>query len=323
MRFISYADPGAENPSLSTIVGFQTFLYFQIYGPKDEMRYKLLVAGVWLVDAAHTVFICLTTWDYAIPHFGDKEHLAMISEFWVVSKANWYLTVLIVDYSSAFSTGTDMNLSLCCAQSAPYVHFTTAFKLKRPRDRASHPSSSVIRRVVRALSFVSSAVADIVISAARYYYLRELKQGYIQTREVVDTVVVFTINDGLLTSVIAITMMGCVCQPRPSTSQLWLISEPGPGHAHNFVWIGLFFNLAPLFSNSILATYVLKLRIPQRSTVDDDSNSRILYGCDSSPSCSTNELQEIQVNKEIEYHVEMMDKSAMDRRIPEPVDLKA
>jgi hypothetical protein len=66
---------------------------------------------------------------------------------------------------------------------------------------------------------VSSAVADIVISAARYYYLRELKQGYIQcvtlaarttpltvtlvvdrTREVVDTVIVFTINDGLLTS---------------------------------------------------------------------------------------------------------------------------
>jgi hypothetical protein len=43
MRFILYADPDAENPRLSAIVGFQTFLYFQIYGPKDEMRYKLLV----------------------------------------------------------------------------------------------------------------------------------------------------------------------------------------------------------------------------------------------------------------------------------------
>jgi hypothetical protein len=35
------------------------------------------------------------------------------------------------------------------------------------------------------------------------------------------------------------------------------------------------------------------------------------------------ELQDIQVNKEIEYHVEMVGKCAMDRRIPEPVDLKA
>lgn len=66
---------------------------------------------------------------------------------------------------------------------------------------------------------MSSAVTDIVISAARYYYLRELKQGYVQcatlavrttpfevnfvverTQEVVDAVVIFTINDGLLTS---------------------------------------------------------------------------------------------------------------------------
>lgn len=58
-----------------------------------------------------------------------------------------------------------------------------------------------------------------MISAARYYYLRELKLGYVQcvtlaarptpfevnfvvdrTREVVDAVVVFTLNDGLLTS---------------------------------------------------------------------------------------------------------------------------
>ncbi|KAJ7854664.1 hypothetical protein B0H14DRAFT_3136480 [Mycena olivaceomarginata] len=218
---------------LSTIVGFQTFLYFQIYGTRDEMRYKVLVAGVWLVDAAHTVFICLTTWDYAIPHFGDKEHLAVISNFYT-----WR------------------------------VHKTCAF-IKAARDRASHPSGSVIRRfmstswlVVRALSFVSSAVADIVISAARYYYLRELKQGYIQTREVVDTVIVFTINDGLLTSVIAITIMGCVLAMHT-----------------NFVWIGLFFNLAPrtpshrralpkaalftywifaVFANSILATLNLR-----------------------------------------------------------------
>jgi hypothetical protein len=44
------------------------------------------------------VFICLTTWDYAIPHFGDKEHLAMISKcvflspkiIPVVDEIRWY-----------------------------------------------------------------------------------------------------------------------------------------------------------------------------------------------------------------------------------------
>jgi hypothetical protein len=37
------SNPGAENSRLSAIVGFQTFLYFHIYGIKDEMRVKLLV----------------------------------------------------------------------------------------------------------------------------------------------------------------------------------------------------------------------------------------------------------------------------------------
>ncbi|KAJ6527214.1 hypothetical protein DFH09DRAFT_163825 [Mycena vulgaris] len=307
---------------LSAIVGFQTFLYFQIYGPKDEMRYKLLVAGVWLVDAAHTVFICLTTWDYAIPHFGDKEYLAVISEWypahllttllatltanlfytWRVhkmSKANWYLTVLI--------------LMLCA------VRTTCAFILLYAELRYRRWAAVYEHfLVVRALSFVSSAVADIVISAARYYYLRELKRGYIQTREVVDTVVVFTINDGLLTSTTAITMMGCVLAMHT-----------------NFVWIGLFFNLAPLFANSILATLNLRnwyrhMHRPMgisltRNTAPKSRFAPMIMSPRAEITSNHSEVAniDIQVNKEIEYHVEMVNKSAMDRRIPEPVDLKA
>ncbi|KAJ7758264.1 hypothetical protein B0H16DRAFT_1535659 [Mycena metata] len=237
---------------LSTIVGFQTFLYFRIYGPKDDMRYKLLVSWVWLVDALHTVFICLTTWNYAVPHFGDNEYLKVINEWYPphllmtlvatltanlcytwrihkMSKGNWYITVSILMLCASRSTCA---LILFYAEvkywvwATVYEHFW----------------------VVRALSFVSSAAADIMISTARYYYLRQLKQGYVQTREVVDTVMVFTLNDGLLTSVIAIAILGC-----------------SMGMHTNFVWIGLFYNLSPLFANSILATYVSRQLIPQRT----------------------------------------------------------
>ncbi|KAJ7257708.1 hypothetical protein C8J57DRAFT_1721051 [Mycena rebaudengoi] len=230
---------------LSAIVGFQTFLYFHIYGTKDEMRVKLLVAGVWLLDAAHTVFVCLTTWDYAALHFGDKEHLEVINVWYPahllatllatltanlfytwrihkMSKANWYITVTI--------------LMLCASRtSCALILFYAELKYWRWAAVYEH------FWVARTISFVSSAGADIVISAARYYYLRELKLGYVQTREVVDAVVVFTLNDGLLTSVVAITILGCVV-----------------GTHGNFVWIGLFFNLAKLFANSILATLNLR-----------------------------------------------------------------
>ncbi|KAJ7789896.1 hypothetical protein B0H14DRAFT_3891504 [Mycena olivaceomarginata] len=90
-------------------------------------------------------------------------------------------------------------------------------------------------------AWTASATTDVVISLARYYYLRDLKQGYMQTREMVDAVVIFTINDGLLSCATVITVIAC------------LLSMP-----NNFIWIAIFFTLAKLFSNSILATLNLR-----------------------------------------------------------------
>ncbi|KAJ7608234.1 hypothetical protein FB45DRAFT_1039897 [Roridomyces roridus] len=320
---------------LSAVVGFQTFLYFQIY-PQDKMKYKLFVSWVWLVDAAHTLFICLTVWDYAILHFGDKEHLTVIS-FWYpahlvmtlaatfsanmfylwrihkMSKGNWYLIVPI--------------LTMCIARIAfglMLVYAELKYKLW----------ATVYERfpVFPALAFIASAITDVVISIARYYYLRRLNQGYFQTKEVVDTVLVFTINDGLLT--MAVFVMSCILAMHD-----------------NFVWTGIFFNLAKLFANSILATGVsLNLRNwyrqmhrpmgisltrepHMRNTVQFERNCG--HAVLTSPRAETmpqnadtgmldeSDVLEVQVNKQIEYHVEM-DKysgSTLDG-VPKTFDLK-
>ncbi|KAF7363173.1 hypothetical protein MVEN_00669800 [Mycena venus] len=270
-----------------------TFLYFQIYGPKDEMRYKVLVLWVWLVDAAHTVFICLTTWNYAIPHFGDNEYLAVINDPPSSHVGNW---------NDSHASNSD---TAACA----LILFYAEVKYWRWATVYEH------FWVVRALSFVSSAVADIVISTARYYYLRELKQGYVQTREVVDTVMVFTINDGLLTSVIAITILGCSL-----------------GMHTNFVWIGLFYNLSPLFANSILATLNLRnwyrhTHRPMgisvtRSTAQKNRFPPMSHRAEVTTDHSEVADIDIQINKEIEYHVEMVDRCATNTSIPEPEKLK-
>ncbi|KAJ3859541.1 hypothetical protein EV359DRAFT_86280 [Lentinula novae-zelandiae] len=50
-----------------------------------------------------------------------------------------------------------------------------------------------------------SSVTDITIAVARYYYLRSFKrQGYLPTAEIVDGIVVFTINDGVATCLYAL-----------------------------------------------------------------------------------------------------------------------
>ncbi|KAK7023974.1 hypothetical protein R3P38DRAFT_1082718 [Favolaschia claudopus] len=230
--------------ALSAITGFQTFLYFQIF-PGDALRYKILVVWIWLLDAAHTLTICFSVWTYTITNFGDVDYtkqivpsLAATVAFTAIttvsvncfyawrihkmSKATWWLTgtillLAITRLALAFVTTTEMVLT------KTFPAFADGFKL------------------VLTCGMSVSAATDIVVSIARYYYLRNLKQGYSGTQEVVDAVVVFTINDGCLTCAVAIAAI------------IFLLRMPG-----NMVWLSIYFSIGKLFSNSVLATLNLR-----------------------------------------------------------------
>ncbi|KAJ7837083.1 hypothetical protein B0H14DRAFT_3141602 [Mycena olivaceomarginata] len=230
--------------ALSAVLGFQTFLYFRIF-PSDAVRYKLLVGWIWMLDAAHTLTICTSVWSYAITNFGDPDYtkqivpsLAATVAFTAIttlsvnifygwrihkmSKSNWWLTgpimlLAITRVGLAFVTTTEMILT------KTFPAFAAGFN------------------IVLTCGMSVSAVTDIIVSIARYYYLRNLKQGYSGTQEVVDAVVVFTLNDGILTCAVAIAAI------------IFLLRMPD-----NFVWLGIYFVIGKLFSNSALATLNLR-----------------------------------------------------------------
>ncbi|KAK7035747.1 hypothetical protein R3P38DRAFT_3311739 [Favolaschia claudopus] len=228
--------------ALSAITGFQTFLYFQIF-PGDALRYKILVVWIWLLDAAHTLTICFSVWTYTITNFGDVDYTKQIVPFATVaftaittvsvncfyawrihkmSKATWWLTGTIL-LLAITRLGMRFALVLTCGMSV-------------------------------------SAATDIVVSVARYYYLRNLKQGYSGTQEVVDAVVVFTINDGCLTCAVAIAAI--IFLLRMPGNMVWLSIYFSIGllyyHIHLEIWTELEPILGKLFSNSVLATLNLR-----------------------------------------------------------------
>ncbi|KAF7337682.1 hypothetical protein MSAN_02241700 [Mycena sanguinolenta] len=214
---------------LSAIVGVQTFLYFQIF-PQDTLRYKLLVVWTWLTDTGHTISYCVMIWQYAVLNFTNPGILAYIlSAFpagiiftliatlnanvfyaWRIhkmSKHNWWLTGPIC--------------LLCTARIALGLY--TAVELAIATTWvALAPLKPVI-----VSSMTVAGITDLVISAARYYYLRDIKQGYMATQEMVDAVVIFTINDGILTCATLGSSMACFL-----------------GMPHNFVWMGLYITAA-------------------------------------------------------------------------------
>ncbi|KAJ7257888.1 hypothetical protein B0H12DRAFT_1232451 [Mycena haematopus] len=229
---------------LSAVLGFQTFLYFQIF-PSDALPYKLLVAWIWMLDAVHTVLICTGVWDYLILHFNDPDiHLRIFPVIAVtvamtalitlsvnlfygwrihkLSKSNWWLTgpiafLSIVRVGLALTTTTEMLLS------KTFPAFAARFK------------------ILFTSGLIVSAITDVIVSGARYYYLRNVRQGYTITHEAVDAVVVFTINDGLLTCGVVLAVIIC-----------WLTMS------HNFVYLGIYFTIGKLYSNSTLATLNLR-----------------------------------------------------------------
>ncbi|GAW03771.1 hypothetical protein LENED_005519 [Lentinula edodes] len=192
---------------LSSVLGFQTFLYFRIFA-SDSLRYKILVGWLWVTDAVHTILVCTTVWQYLIVNFENSGVVTKIfptvaitvamtavitlsvNSFYgwrihKMSKYNWWLTgpiafLSVARVGLAFTTTAEMMIT------KTFPEFATKF------------------RILFTSGLFVSAVTDVVVSVARYYYLRNLKQGYLPTQEVVDAVVVFTINDGFLTCAVVI-----------------------------------------------------------------------------------------------------------------------
>ncbi|KAJ4470872.1 hypothetical protein J3R30DRAFT_1132393 [Lentinula aciculospora] len=229
---------------LSAVLGFQTFLYFRIF-PSDSPRYKILVGWIWITDSVHTVLVCTTVWQYLIVNF---ENLGIVTKIYPTVAIIVIMTAVITLSVNSFYgwrihkmskhnwwlTGPIVFLSIARVGLA----FTTAAEMMMTKTLSEFSNKF---RILFTSGLFVSAVTDIIVSVARYYYLRTLKQGYLPTQEVVDAVVVFTINDGFLTCTVVIASIAC-----------WL------GMPHNFVYLGIYFTISKFYSNSVLATLNLR-----------------------------------------------------------------
>ncbi|KAJ3933491.1 MAG: hypothetical protein NXY57DRAFT_14598 [Lentinula lateritia] len=254
---------------LSAVLGFQVFLYYRIF-PSDTLSYKILVGWIWVTDTVHTILLCATIWQYLILSFEKLEIMVEVLPTVAVtvamtataalsvdgfygwrihkmSKQNWWLTgpiafLSVAQVGLAFSKifANDLNLetyhlSLTC------FYFNTANAAVLMNTKTFFDIAKKFQIVFVTNLFVS-AVTDIIIAVARYYYLRDIKrQGYLPTQEIVDGIVVFTINDGVMTCAVAIAAVVC-CLAMPN----------------NFVFLGLFVVNSKFYSNSVLATLNLR-----------------------------------------------------------------
>ncbi|KAJ7072614.1 hypothetical protein C8F01DRAFT_254924 [Mycena amicta] len=230
---------------LSAVLGFQAFLYFRIF-PHDSSRYKFLVAWIWFVDTAHTVLISLGVWHYAIMNYGNPAATTLIfpgfalnnvmttsitfsvNTFYLLrihrlSKGNWWFTVPI---------------AILCLSRLSVSYSTTIVMF---RAKTFHTFLAQYKGVLIG-SLSVSAATELAIAGSRWYFLKKIaRDGYAVTHEAVDAVLVFTVNDGIMTC--AVILVSATC----------FLTMP-----HYWVFTGVFFSIAKMSGNSLLATLLMR-----------------------------------------------------------------
>ncbi|KAI0066722.1 hypothetical protein BV25DRAFT_1421424 [Artomyces pyxidatus] len=216
--------------ALSGAVAVQTFLYFRMY-PKDALRIKATVVLVWVLDSIHTALMSAASWDYLIVHFGDVEaadyipttialtvaftaaitlvaHLFFTYRVFRLSKSNWCITAPLVVL-------TFCRLLAAMVSTVEMVHL-----------RSFHAFTEDCGYLFTLGLSISSAL-DILIVCALCYFLQHSRTGFGSIDHVIDTIMIYTLNNGALTCLTTIVSMIC-----------WLTMP------RNFIFLGLHFGIS-------------------------------------------------------------------------------
>ncbi|KAF8896690.1 hypothetical protein BD779DRAFT_603028 [Infundibulicybe gibba] len=218
----------------------QTFIYLKHGYARDKLTFRLLICFLWLLDTIHLAFVSHALYYYMISKYGILAALA--SPTWSIL-AQVYTTCIsdliarwIFGRRAWLMTGRSPLLAFCIAipsllTCATGIAFTS--KAFIAQTFASFSSISYLLYI----SLGSGVVADAIIAATLCYTLKKNRTGFQKTDTIVNTLMIYTINTSLLT-----TLCSLACF---TTYTIW---------PQEFTFIGIYFVLSKLYLNSLLAT---------------------------------------------------------------------
>ncbi|KIK48436.1 hypothetical protein CY34DRAFT_798258 [Suillus luteus UH-Slu-Lm8-n1] len=227
---------------LSGCVNMQFIVYWQLYS-YESWRVKSLVVAITLLDWCHSAFVAIALWDSIIVPYGNMDDFDKIP--WSVGPAV-ELTAMIT-----FLVQCIFAYRIYRLQKKRLTVVVPIVALAFFRLVAASVSMSEMIRLQSYAAFIQqnfsrwiftvglslSAFVDIMITAIMCYFLRKNRTMVISTIRIIDTLTLWTIRNGSMTSAAAIASLIC-----------WLAMPD------NRTFLGLHFVIAKLYANSLLAT---------------------------------------------------------------------
>ncbi|KAJ7473586.1 hypothetical protein B0H11DRAFT_2036437 [Mycena galericulata] len=275
----------------------QCLFYFTRYN-RDHKLLKLLVAATLLLDSIHLAFVVHTVYHYLITNYYDNQALqvmvwsvsleaiptgvtaGLVQSFyayrvWRMSHGNYLLAGLILILVMA-TGGCGVAWVVLALESQTY-------------ERLLRISPLTIS--INALS----TGADVIITSTLCFMLYRTRPTSLATETMINRLILFTINTGLLTSVCAVaSLISLILAPR------------------TLIYASFYFCIGRLYSNALLAS--LNARAVIRGKINDVDNNfhievlpssrsrRLSRGVFSRPeNITANELS-IHINRETEFY---------------------
>ncbi|KLO17951.1 hypothetical protein SCHPADRAFT_900136 [Schizopora paradoxa] len=237
----------------------QAYYYYDTY-PKDAWQLKLLVAVVWALDSAHQALITASVYRYLITNFFNPAHLNAIE---ATLRHMVILNVVIIAVVQGFFLFRVWRLSqknyvlvgiLGILNGAQFVSIAVYY------GKCYHMTSLAQLQTLLTLEKICNvfgAVSDISIAGTLVFLLRKSRTGFKRTETLVNRLVMFTINTGLITSMCAIMALVSV------------LAWP-----NTFLYIAFYLLISRLYTNSLLATLNARASLGRSSpgaTTQDES----------------------------------------------------
>ncbi|KAK0200230.1 hypothetical protein DFS33DRAFT_1387438 [Desarmillaria ectypa] len=270
----------------------------QMYRKTDDPRLKVMVVIVFLLDTVQQVFVTHTLYEYLVVHYYDPTNLGVVEWSLLAQVAPSGIIALLVQsfftYRVYILSRKNIPITLFLGSlvlgefGVTVAYFVRGWSVKLVAEIPS--KLTVLSRSMNAVG----AAGDMCITISLIYLLQRSKSGFRRTDAMMNQLILFSLNSGLLTSICAITSLVLVLV-----------------YPNNFLYITFYILLGRLYTNSFLATLNARFKIRGQqegesfmAAVSMDATSverRTLPGLTSSSKSS--KPQHIVIKRETEIEV--------------------
>lgn len=231
----------------------QTVTYYRQSGLKDPRFLKIIVLVLWAFDTLHLILCIITVYWYLITNFSNPS--ALTKTVWALNlqtDCNGVIGLIVECFfarrvwilgKNIYITATIVVLSL--------LHFVLGIVFTVEEFILQEFSRFPSLIWIACTGLGAAAATDIIIAASMCWYLWKSRTGFKGTDSIIATLMAYSINTGLLTSIIA-TGAVITFAVMPSS----------------FVWLSFFWVLGKCYVNSFLATLNNREALRNRSHPD-------------------------------------------------------